>query len=239
MDGRLLAEDVETSVAGRKPAPSEAGVAVPLVHSSTVATWVDFLESVGADVESGLARAHLSLDSGESSDAYVPCRSLCAWAASQRTSTCSIGRYGGWGRYPYRRGYARGWHRGYRAGARSGYRAGRRNSSRNVYRTQNNRGRAAQQPGEGNRPAPTAPNRSNNVYTDRSGNVYRQDQNGTFQQRGQDGWQNRQPSAGSRSQLESSSQSRTRGTNRTQSFKSTRPSGGRGGRGAGSERSVG
>jgi hypothetical protein len=144
------------------------------------------------------------------------------------------GGYGGWGRYPYRGGYARGWHHGYRAGARAGYRAGQRNTARNIYRNQNNRLRTTQQPARANRPAAaTASNRPNNVYTDRNGNVHRQNQNGSWQERGQNGWQDRPStasSASSRSQLDRSAQSRTRGTNRTQSFKSTRPSGRRGGR---------
>jgi AraC-like DNA-binding protein len=54
-----------------------------LVHASTVATWVDFLESVGGDAEAGMARARLPLEDYGSSDAYVPCRSLCSWAANE------------------------------------------------------------------------------------------------------------------------------------------------------------
>ena len=157
-----------------------------------------------------------------------------SYSTGRFTFSIGYGGYGGWWRQPYygyRRGYHRGWHQGYRAGARAGYRAGQRNAARNnIYRSQRNSNRATTRPATANRPtAGTAANRANNVYTNGNGDVFRQNQNGNWQQRGSSGWENRQPSTQQRSQLDRSAQSRSQGASRTSSFRSSRPTGGRGG----------
>lgn len=56
--------------------------AVPLVHTSVLRTWTDFL---GTDARGGMGRARLLELRGttDTAAAYVPCRALCAWVAQQ------------------------------------------------------------------------------------------------------------------------------------------------------------
>jgi hypothetical protein len=158
----------------------------------------------------------------------------------------------------FHRGYSSGFRQGFRAGYAAGQRQSniynrQRNASRNVDRASaraqmpNRTGAAggarsqAARGGQvqGGQRAQVSPDRPNNVYADRNGDVHRRNSDGSWQQRDRSGWSssgqardpNQQASSSDRSNLNRDHQARQRGAQRSQSYSTSRPSGGAGSRG--------